>query len=174
MTICIELLHSKKRIDKRTGCWNWVGYINEGGYGVCYCRSDHHRVHRLSYTLYRGSIGDGLCVCHTCDNRRCFNPDHLFLGTHQDNMDDMTKKGRAGRLWGNTNWLGRKHKDSTKSKIGAANAIHQKGKGNSQYGTMWITRNNISKKIPRTRLRVWLSRGWTPGRVTSGRPPAVR
>jgi hypothetical protein len=54
------------------------------------------RAHRISYQLFKGDLGDGV-VCHICDVPACINPDHLFLGTQQDNMDDKTQKGRQAK-----------------------------------------------------------------------------
>lgn len=88
-----------RRFFKKTeGCWNWTGCIRKNGYGKFGVGA--HKVdfaHRVSYTLFKGPIPEGMCVLHSCDNRRCVNPNHLFLGTHQDNMDDMEKKGRKLR-----------------------------------------------------------------------------
>lgn len=89
-----------RSINKSTGCWNWTGRTKPNGYGMTTLtigpkQLRHMHVHRLSWEVFRGVIPDGMCVCHHCDNRKCINPDHLFLGTHQDNMRDMKKKGRA-------------------------------------------------------------------------------
>jgi hypothetical protein len=87
----------KARLDERTDksgdCWVWTGPKNNKGYGHFRMGRDT-RAHRVSYVLNVGPIPDGLFVLHRCDNPSCVRPDHLFLGTHQDNMDDRTRKGR--------------------------------------------------------------------------------
>jgi len=86
---------SKLIRKKDSGCWHFKGPINKrSGYGLVGWHGKVINAHRLSWILFKGEVTDGLHVLHHCDNRRCINPDHLFLGTHQDNMDDMTRKGR--------------------------------------------------------------------------------
>ena len=80
-------------------CWPWTGRTVWRGYGQfslwpSRIPGGNIRAHRYAWILRNGEIPDGLFVCHRCDNPPCVNPDHLFLGTHQDNMDDMDKKGR--------------------------------------------------------------------------------
>lgn len=78
-------------------CWEWVGYITKYGYGACsglYPIFGTNRSPKLAYLLTRGTIPKGLQVLHSCDNRRCCNPLHLRLGTHQENMRDMVTRGR--------------------------------------------------------------------------------
>jgi HNH endonuclease len=76
-------------------CALWLGYVNEDGYGVTTIGGRPALVHRLIYEAQIGPIPDGLFVCHTCDVRRCGKREHLFVGTHSDNMADMVAKGRA-------------------------------------------------------------------------------
>lgn len=79
-------------------CNLWTGHIGKEGYGLTYLPGcGTVSAHRLAYCQGNGlELEDikGLHVCHKCDVRHCVNPDHLFLGTHQDNMDDMVAKGR--------------------------------------------------------------------------------
>lgn len=84
------------RISER-GCIEWTGSVAGYGYGVLSFYKRNYYVHRLAYRLFIGKIPNHLMVCHRCDNPRCFNPEHLFLGTAKDNVQDMIKKGRAVR-----------------------------------------------------------------------------
>lgn len=79
-------------------CWVWTGAKYKNGYGAI-GRGGHAGAlvgaHRVSWEISMGSIPDGLFVMHKCDNRACVRPDHLSLGTHADNMRDMTRKSRT-------------------------------------------------------------------------------
>ena len=93
----------KKRIITDTNCWEFTGYKTKDGYGMIGVFDSVVLTHRASYEVYIGPIPKGMLVCHTCDNPPCFNPDHLFLGTHKDNMKDMQSKGRTGKKYGEEN-----------------------------------------------------------------------
>lgn len=90
-----------EKVDKSpaSGCWNWMAALNNQGYGQFSIKSRHVYAHRWSYCLANDvepeSIA-GKVICHHCDNPRCVNPEHLFLGTQSDNGVDMMRKGRGG------------------------------------------------------------------------------
>lgn len=75
-------------------CWEWPLSRVEPGYGRVRLGKTEYRTHRLSWELHFGPIPEDMFVLHHCDNPPCVNPSHLFLGTHQDNMDDMVRKDR--------------------------------------------------------------------------------
>jgi hypothetical protein len=77
------------------GCWPFTGGLNHGGYGQLSVGRLHWIAHRLAYTLTYGPIPEGLLVLHACDSPPCCRPDHLWLGTHAVNSEDMAQKGRS-------------------------------------------------------------------------------
>lgn len=88
-----ERFAARHSLDVITGCWPWTARKNAKGYGV-FKATGEVSAHRVSWVLFRGAIPAEMFVCHRCDNPSCVNPDHLFLGTHDDNMRDMVDKGR--------------------------------------------------------------------------------
>lgn len=92
----IENFLSKFEKGKKEECWVWKGYKNLQGYGrIGIAPSQCVNAHRFSWTFYIGPIPKGMFVCHKCDNPSCVNPNHLFIGTRQDNTNDMMVKKRS-------------------------------------------------------------------------------
>ena len=89
-----EYIENNSTPEPNTGCWLWDGYCNPDGYGQRKVAGKTLRMHRVSYSLFHGEIPRGECVLHKCDTPACCNPEHLFVGTHADNMNDMWNKRR--------------------------------------------------------------------------------
>lgn len=88
------------KVIKGPNCWVWTGCCNggkNGGYGTLTINRKQYRAHRISWEKRYGPIPKGGRICHTCDNRKCVRPHHLFLGTQTDNLRDCSKKGRISR-----------------------------------------------------------------------------
>jgi len=93
----LEHMFGRREIVKRsmsTPCWEWTGCRNKRGYGTVMFQGKVWRTSRLAWFLAKGHHPGNMEVCHQCDNPPCFNPEHLFLGTHSDNMENAASKSR--------------------------------------------------------------------------------
>lgn len=89
-----ERYWQKVSVGSPSECWPWTGACNPKGYGHIVHNRKHVYAHRLAYEFANGPLPKGFKACHSCDFPGCQNPAHIFAGTHQDNMDDMVRKGR--------------------------------------------------------------------------------
>lgn len=91
-----DMLRFWAKVDKSGECWTWKGARNRQGYGRFWTGSRQRPAHAALWEYLHGPVLSKMEVCHKCDNPPCCNPDHLFLGTKSDNMQDCTAKGRHG------------------------------------------------------------------------------
>ena len=89
-----------QKFVKTGGCWEWIGSLSRGNYGRFRMDGKIWVAHRAAWVLARGPIPKGMCVCHACDNPKCVNVKHLWIGTHGDNTRDRDEKGRGSAAYG--------------------------------------------------------------------------
>lgn len=132
------------------GCMEWTGVLDIGGYGHFRMRvADKSKklAHRASWELHVGPITDGLLVLHRCDNPACVNPDHLFLGTQKDNVDDMVAKGRHGLT-------GAKGVRNAQSKLtdGAVRLIRDSGDADAKLAEQFGVHSETIRRVRRRQI----------------------
>lgn len=122
-----------------SGCWLWTGKTNRNGYGEVRKNDRLIPAHRMSWMLYRGDIPASLYALHRCDVRCCVNPEHLFLGTNDDNMKDMASKGRSTH--GIKNWCTKLTEDDVRM----IRALHGKETIISLANRFGVSHSGISR-----------------------------
>lgn len=148
-------------VDRRkpSECWEWQGSLFVSGYGRIKFKGRAYRAHRLSYEVHFGSIPAGLLVCHRCDNKRCVNPRHLYLGTASDNVSDTAARGRI--------YSGDKHWSHLKPERVLRGANHPRAKLSSEIAAE--IREGFASGINRNQLAAKYGVNWsTINRVVRG------
>lgn len=139
------------KIKKVGDCWEWQGARTEKGYGRLSINNRDKRAHRVAWELTYGPIPQGLLVCHHCDNPSCINPNHLFIGTHQDNINDAIKKGFPNG-WSSGGQSGEKHPQAKLNIITVKKMreLHKKGMTERKLAKMFhIGRTQAHRVVAR-------------------------
>lgn len=122
-------------------CWEWPGAKNDGGYGQMGIMGTVYYTHRLAFRIWHGELEHGKLVMHSCDNPPCWNPRHLSMGTHGDNMRDCVAKGRYVSAWAKKTHCPQGHP------YDSVNTYHYKGR------RMCRTCNDMKSRLAKTRIR---------------------
>ncbi len=93
----LERLMERVVVDPTTVCWNWTGKLMHHGYGRMELGGKQMYAHRASWAIHQREVPEGKILCHHCDNRRCVNPEHMYVGTAQDNSNDAVERDRLER-----------------------------------------------------------------------------
>ena len=142
-----------------SGCWIFTGATNEAGYGIVGTGgrgSPNDRAHRITYRHFRGQIPSGMFVCHACDVPACCNPDHLFLGTNQDNVNDMVAKGRNSMPPRNPHVVGSVHPFAKlkEDQVVEIRSLYAKGWTQQSLAVKYgVVRQTISKVVNNKRFK---------------------
>lgn len=144
-------------VKKSDGCWLWTGYCNKYrfGYGSFWNHGKPGKAHRFSWEIHNGPIPKGMQVLHDCDNPPCVRPDHLFLGTQLDNLNDMRSKGRGFvPPAGTAKWELHGNARLTKLQVREIRALAIKAKTHLELAERFgVSRTQISRIIRNERWR---------------------
>lgn len=137
----------EKFVIRQEGCWDWSGCCPNPGYPQFRSNMKIWRAHRASWTIHFGEIPEKKLVCHHCDNRKCSNPEHLFLGDDADNMRDMIKKGRSPTVGNKGNYnTCLKFSESQVFEIKKLLEL-SKGKSKSEIMKLGLSQKKIAEKF---------------------------
>lgn len=155
------------------GCWLWTGEIDpEGKHGILRSGGQIWSAYRLSYEIYKGEIPEGQCVCHSCDVRACVKPDHLWLGTQQENIQDALQKGRMNNR-GENNW----HSKLKESQVIEIVELYSTGNySQQQLGEMFGVEHSIISGIitGKNWKHINIDRSFRKGRGSPGNKNGMR
>ena len=140
-----ERFWSKVSQPNDKGCMNWLGGCWKSGYGCFQFNKIRYRAHRFSYTITKGVIPDGKIILHSCDNRKCVNPEHLSTGTSKENSTDMVNKNRQAKgIKNGTSILTEDDVREIKILIGFGYSNRELGKiYNIAHSSIYFIRNNL-------------------------------
>jgi hypothetical protein len=142
-----------------SGCWIFMGALNEAGYGIVGTGArgaPNDRAHRITYRHFCGEIPTDKIVCHICDVPSCCNPEHLFLGTFKDNTQDMIRKKRNSPPPRNPHVVGSVHPGSklTEAQVLVIRGLYARGETQLAIANMYgVARQTISKIVNRKRFK---------------------
>lgn len=134
-----------RSVLRSSGCIEWTGLVNRKGYGVVYSGHKQNYCHRVAYEHASGAIPAGTHVLHKCDNPACVRPEHLFLGTNADNIEDKVRKDRSGkklRIADVVEIHALLDAGHTQKEIAAMYGIHQSNVGRIRSGEKWAHVHN--------------------------------
>ena len=144
-----EITAFRRYVEESGGCWYWVGALTSKGRGNFRGRSAPRR----AWELFIGQVPRELYVCHHCDNPACVRPDHLFLGTQCDNMQDMVRKGRKKRLAGDS----AAHRKLDYSKVKEIRDLHAGGLSRKDLSNLFgVSKSQIARIV---RGEHWIDAG---------------